>query len=76
MLSPADMHAFLLSLLMSVSPGHASQTELRTAMHEVEVTKAKWDAAVVGEHPVPAGKWAVRHFAAMQKVKRLQNAVK
>lgn len=70
------MHAFLLSMLMSVSPNHAASSELRTAMHEVDVTKAKWDAAVAGEHPVPAGKWAVRHFEAMQKVKRLQNTVK
>jgi hypothetical protein len=28
--------------------------------------RAKWDAAVAGGHPVPAGKWAQRHFDAMQ----------
>jgi len=28
--------------------------------------RAKWDAAVAGGHPVAAGKWAQRHFDAMQ----------
>ena len=62
------MHALLLALVLSA---HRPDPALRDALHRVEVTRAKWDAAVAGDHPVAAGKWARRHFAAMQRVKAL-----
>lgn len=69
-LFPSSMTALIFSMFLSVSP--AKPDALAQAQHEVEVTRAKWDAAVAGEHPVRAGRWAQRHFAAMQKVKQLR----
>jgi hypothetical protein len=81
MLSWRGMHALIVSALLAISPAHASQrVELREATHELAVARAEWDAAVAGGHPVSAGKWARRHFAAMQKVntarQRLASAAK
>src|ERR1043165_3534685 len=39
---------------------------LRIATAANLYARAKWDAAVAGGHPVPAGVWAQRHFDAMQ----------
>ena len=39
---------------------------LRVATAAKIYARAKWDAAVAGGHPVPAGAWAQRHFDAMQ----------
>ena len=39
------------------------------ATSPVAIARAKWDAAVAGGHPVEAGVWARRHFAAMQQAR-------
>jgi hypothetical protein len=39
---------------------------LDQARAEVAATRQAWDRAVAGDHPIAAGKWAVRHFEAMQ----------
>ncbi|MBS1122358.1 MAG: hypothetical protein H6Q90_4586 [Deltaproteobacteria bacterium] len=39
---------------------------LQAAGAQVAATRARWDAAVAGGHPVPAGVWARRHAGAMQ----------
>ncbi|MEO8700839.1 MAG: hypothetical protein ABI867_12390 [Kofleriaceae bacterium] len=39
---------------------------LKTARVDVATSRARWDAAVEGGHPVAAGIWARRHFEAMQ----------
>jgi hypothetical protein len=75
------MKAIIVALIMSVT-GVASadhrelapieRSELR-ALHtldqaraQVDLTRAHWDLAVANGHPVAAGKWAVRHFEALQ----------
>jgi len=44
----------------------AAADALRIATAAKLYARAKWDAAVAGGHPVPAGTWAQRHFDAMQ----------
>ncbi len=46
-----------------------AETALRAARAELVAARTRWDAAVAGAHPNPAGAWARRHFAAMQQVK-------
>ncbi|MGE0869897.1 MAG: hypothetical protein AB7P03_15130 [Kofleriaceae bacterium] len=41
--------------------------ELNQAAAARSTARANWDAAVAGGHPNPAGVWARRHFAAMQR---------
>jgi hypothetical protein len=60
------MYALLMSLVLA---GSSPSSQLQQAHHEVEITRSHWDAAVAGDHPVEAGKWARRHFVAMQKLK-------
>ena len=62
------MHAFLMSALLGASAPHAT-AQVRQAEHEVQATRAQWDAAVAGDHPVAAGAWARKHFDALQKLK-------
>lgn len=79
------MKVILLSALFAVSSAHAdalpravhdetaemqrAESALRAARTELVAARAHWDAAVAGDHPNPAGTWARRHFAAMQKLK-------
>ncbi len=79
------MKAILLSTLFAVTSAHAdalpsaahdetvevqrAESALRAARSELVAARAHWDAAVAGDHPNPAGTWARRHFAALQKVK-------
>lgn len=44
----------------------AAADALQVATAAKIYARAKWDAAVAGGHPVPAGTWAQRHFDAMQ----------
>jgi hypothetical protein len=46
-----------------------AETALRAARSELVAARTRWDAAIAGDHPNPAGAWARRHFAAMQQVK-------
>jgi hypothetical protein len=39
---------------------------LKAARDQVSAARARWDAAVADDDPVQAGKWARRHFDAMQ----------
>ncbi len=81
MLLTSSMIAILVALLMSVTNNapteHHELAPLErnalSALHtldqaraEVTLTRAHWDLAVANGHPVAAGKWAVRHFEALQ----------
>jgi hypothetical protein len=79
------MKVILLSALFAVTSAHAdalpsaahdetaemqqAESALRAARTELVAARTRWDAAVAGDHPNPAGTWARRHFAAMQRVK-------
>jgi len=71
------MHALILSVILAMAPSSTvpqnavrdARSAVAAAAAEVEITRKHWDDAVAGDHPVPAGKWARRHFAAMQTLK-------
>ncbi len=84
MLLGQSMKAILLCALLAATastsagadPRTSETTELRQAednLHvartELAAARIRWDAAVAGEHPNPAGRWARQHLAAMQQVK-------
>jgi hypothetical protein len=44
----------------------AASVALAMARENVAQLRARWDEAVAGDHPVPAGRFARLHFEAMQ----------
>lgn len=45
----------------------AARAELQAALDRTLHARARWDAAVAGDHPVAAGTWARRYFDAKQE---------
>jgi hypothetical protein len=43
-----------------------AELDLATARADEALSRAYWDDAVTGDHPRAAGRWAIRHFQAMQ----------
>ncbi len=66
---------FIIILLATTATAEPTKPE-PTAAQQVVITRAKWDAAVAAGHPVEAGVWARRHFAALQAVRKAERPVR